>query len=198
MQKHGDVSINTKNLKDLNIKHFSLDFYKSVCHQEEDFCAVQSLIENAHGLVIATPVWNYSVPAHLINLIDRMGSFALDETRRKGTLKGLPSYIIFTAGVPMIGWTAMMEKATSCIAEALQYFGASYMGHHFEQKCTLPNGNFGLIVDKRPASLTAVEEKGLVFAKVVAEYERTGKAPLANRARGRIMRMGEKLLKAFT
>ena len=72
-----------RRLKDLTIEHFSLDFYDPVCTQEEDFCIVQKLLEDADGLVIASPVWNFGVPGHLKNLIDRCGSFALDESRAR-------------------------------------------------------------------------------------------------------------------
>lgn len=198
MQKQGDVSINTKLLKDLNIEHFNLDFYEPACHQEEDFCAIQDLVQSAHGLVIATPIWNFGVPAHLKNLLDRMGSFALDETRSKGTLGGLPFYMIFTGSAPVPAWKGIMEKTSSFISEGLQYFGASYIGHHFEPSCTVGRGEFGLVVDQRDDSIAAITEKGTAFAKVVAEFERTGKAPIAKRVRSTIMQFGEKLLKKFT
>ena len=108
---------------------------------------MQKHVENASGLVIATPVWNFGVPAHLKNFIDRMGSFALDETRSRGTLNGKPFYIIFTGGAPKPAWTGLMKKTTAFVPEALRYFGATYIGHHFEPKCVKGRGKFGLVVD---------------------------------------------------
>jgi len=198
IQQHGDVQVDKVRLKDLRIDHFTVDHYDPQCSQEEDFCAVQELVESAHGFVIATPVWNFGVPAHLKNLIDRFGSFALDETRSKGTLGGKPFYCIFTGGAPLPAWKGMMQKTTSFVPEGLQYFGGSYIGHHFEGKCTVGRGKFGLVVDQRPDSLASVRKKGFNFAKIVSQFERTGKAPAKHRAKAKIMKWGESLLKKVT
>lgn len=198
LQQHGDVHCDKIRIKDLRINHFTLDFYDPMCHQEEDFCRVQKLIEESHGLVIATPVWNFSVPAHLKNLIDRMGSFALDASRSRGTLKGKPFYLIFTGGTPLPGWTALQRKTTSHLPESLQYFGASFIGQHYEPKCTKGRGVFGLVVDSRPDTIESLRRQGFDFAKVVEQYQRTGKAPVKNRARAKIMKWGEAVLKKIT
>ena len=195
LEQHGGTHVTKIRIKDLRIESFTLDFYDPQCNQEEDFCRVQKLLEDAHGFVIATPVWNFSVPAHLKNLIDRMGSFALDASRSRGTLKGKPFYLIFTGGTPMPGWPALQKKTTSHLPESLQYFGASFIGQHYEPKCTKGRGVFGLVVDHRPDSLEAVRRKGFDFGKVVAEYASTGKAPTKNRARAKIMKWGENILK---
>ena len=191
-----DAQVDVVTLKDMQIDHFTLDCYKSDYLNESDFLHVQGFIQQAHGLVIATPIWNFGVPAHLKNLIDRMGSFGLDsETRSKGMLKGLPFFLIFTGGAPMPAWKGLMRKTSSYVAEALQYFGASFIGHHYEPKCTIGRGKFGLVVDQRPESIAVIREKGSAFASVVTDYERTGKAPAKNRLRDRVMRLGERVLK---
>ncbi len=198
IQQHGDVQVDKIRLKDLRIDHFTVDYYDPQCSMEEDFCAVQDLVEASHGLVFATPVWNFGVPAHLKNLLDRFGSFALDETRSRGTLGGKPFYLIFTGGAPAPAWKGLMQKTTSFVSESLKYFGGSYIGHHFEGKCTVGRGKFGLVVDSRPESLASVRKQGHDFAKVVAEFERTGKAPVKHRARAKIVQWGEALLKKVT
>lgn len=199
MQANHAVESEKVMLKDLDIAHFSLDFYKEDADQGADFTKVQKLLQEANGFVIATPVWNFGVPGHLKNLIDRMGSFGLDtETRRNGTLQGKLFYIIFTGGAPFPAWKGMMQRTSSHVSEALKYFGASYMGHHFEGKCTTGPGQFGLVVDKRPESLEAVQKKGAEFANAVENYVRTGKAPVTKRAQSTIMKIGETLLKKFS
>jgi multimeric flavodoxin WrbA len=155
-------------------------------------------MEEADGFVFASPVWNFGVPAHLKNFIDRMGSFALDETRSKGTLGGKPFYLIFTGGAPAPAWKTLMQKTTSFVPEALKYFGASYMGHHFEGKCTKGRGKFGLVVDERPDSLEEVRKKGFEFARVVKTFKETGKAPIKQRATAKVMKWGEAVLKKIT
>ena len=182
-------------LRELQIEQFTLDHYDPVCNQEEDFCNVQAAIESADGLVIASPVWNFGVPGNLKNLIDRFGSFALDETRSKGTLKGLPFYLLFTGGAPAPAWSGLMKKTTSFVAEAMQYFGASYIGHHFEPRCTRGRGQFGLVVDERPETRESIEKQATAFAAVVEEYKKTGKPPLKHSIKAKIMKWGERLLK---
>lgn len=165
-----DVTIDTVKLAALKIEHFRLEFYDPACAQEEDFCTLQHLVEQAHGVVIATPIWNFSVPAHLKNFIDRMGSFALDATHSRGTLKGKPFFLIFTGGSPAAAWTGLMRKTTSFLPQAIRYFGGSVLGQHYEPRCMEGRGKFGLVVDQRPKSLQHMREKGSRFARAVARY----------------------------
>ena len=117
LQQSGEVQVDKLRLKDLHIEHFTVAYYDPNTDQGEDFRRFQGLMENCHGFVIATPVWNFGVPAHLKNLIDRMGSFALNETHSRGTLKGKPFYLIFTGGAPLPAWKGMMKKTTSFVPD---------------------------------------------------------------------------------
>ena len=195
MQQEHNINVHKRRLKDMKIDHFTLDFYQPQCNQEEDFCTLQELMEQSSGFVIATPVWNFGVPAHLKNFIDRMGSFALDETRSKGTLNGKPFYLLFTGGAPLPAWKGLMQKTTSFVPEALKYFGGSYIGHHFEGKCTIGRGKFGLVMDERPEALAGIRKEGHEFAKIVKIYHDTGKAPAKHRLQSKVMRWGEAILK---
>lgn len=197
LQQQG-VAVRTFHLKDMRIEHFSLDYYAPDCKDEEDFCTIQEAIESSQGLVIASPIWNFSVPGHLKNFIDRMGSFALDETRSKGTLGGKPFYLLFTGGAPAIAWTALMSKTTSHVQEALKYFGASHIGTHFEEKCTKGKGDFGLVVDGRPESLENVRAQGKEFADVVSAFAKDGTLPAKQRAAGLFASIGKWVLDKVT
>lgn len=197
IQQQQNANVQKYLLNDMRINHFSLDFYDPQCSQEEDFCKLQKLLQEADGLVVATPIWNFSVPAHLKNFLDRMGSFALDETRSKGTLGGKPFYLIFTGGAPLIAWVTLMKKTTSHVAEALQYFGGSFIGQHFEPKCTKGKGIFDIVVDQRSESLASLCKQGFSFAQVVSTFAQTGKAPAGKRAKAKAMRWGEAILKKF-
>jgi len=177
LRKVPDVSVTTIRMKDLSLEQFSLKHYDGTTPEESDFRRLREEMHNAHGLVIASPVWNFSVPAHLKNAIDRMGSFGLDATRSRGTLKGLPFYLLFTGGAPVAAWKGMLARTTSHIVHVLQYFGATHCGTHFEGSCTPARGVFGLVVDKRPASLTHMEEEGACFGRLAATYAATGKLP---------------------
>src|SRR3989338_4220001 len=105
-----ETEINKVFVRDLHIDHFTLDHYREGGPEEEDFRKIRSLVLDADGIVVATPIWNFSVPAHLKNLIDRMGTFALDrETRSDGQLGGKPCCFLFTGGAPVPAWKGLQR-----------------------------------------------------------------------------------------
>ncbi len=190
------AQVTTIRVDSLHLDHFSLKYYEPGADQGRAFEMLQQDVIAADGLVIATPIWNFSVPAHLKNLIDRMGSFALDpESRSIGTLKGKPTYLIYTGGTPMIAWTGLQRRTVSHVPVSLRYFGFTIIGKHYEERCTPGRGKFGLVVDKRPSSLEIVRKKGEAFAKVVEYYAQTGKLPLKERVLLWIFQTGQKIKK---
>ncbi|MSR67919.1 flavodoxin family protein [Candidatus Peribacteria bacterium] len=196
MRSVSDVSVVKFRLKDLQIRHFGLECYGPNC-PIDDFEKVKKEILAADGVIIATPIWNFSVPAHLKNLIDRMGAFGLDsESHSMGMLHGKPFFLLFTGGTPLAAW-ALMKQTSSHIPVSLQYFGASILGTHFELRCTLGKGIFGLVVDKRPKSLEAVKRKGIAFAKAVQIFQRTGRLPLRHRLMQKFVQMAQRVKKGL-
>lgn len=168
-------------LKDLSLHHFTLaDYNEESC--EPDYLRIRTLLQDASGIVFATPIWNFSVPSHLKNLIDRMGAFALDkETHSKGQFKGKPFGFIFTGGAPMIAWKALMYLTTLHLPEAIKYYDGTMMFRHFEPKSLPGRGQFGLVVDKRPASLDRMRALGASFAINASHFAQNGELPLKNR-----------------
>ena len=165
-------------LRDLSIMHFSLNFYNPTCTPGDDFCRLQELIQRADGIVFASPIWNFSVPAHLKNLIDRMGGFALDaQTHSKPQLQKKPFYFIFTGGAPMAAWKFLMHITTIHLSEAIKYYGGVVVGRHFEPRCMPGRGVFGLVVDRRPKTLEHMHREGARFAKIVHRFAKTGTLP---------------------
>ena len=191
-----DVSVTKIRLKDLQIAHFGLECY-GPDRPSDDLERVQSAMMKADGVVIATPIWNFSVPGHLKNLIDRMGAFGLDEASRSlGMLNGKPFFLLYTGGTPMAAWP-LMKRTTSHVPVSLQYFGASILGMHFEPRCTLGRGVFGLVVDRRPESLEAVKRKGVAFAKAVQNFQKTGKLPFWHRLMQNLVKIAQKVKKGL-
>lgn len=168
-------------LKELSLHHFTLsDYAEESC--EPDYLRIKTLMNDATGIVFATPVWNFSVPSHLKNLIDRMGTFGLDsETHSKGQFKKKPFGLIFTGGAPMIAWKALMYLTTLHVAEAIKYYDGSIIFRHFEPRCVPGKGKFGLVVDQRPATLEEMKKRGARFGGIAKLYAETGTLPLANR-----------------
>lgn len=193
-----EVEITKLRLKHLKIEHFDSRYYQPHCETEDDFCRLQNLVLEADGIVIATPIWNFSVPAHLKNVIDRIGAFALDpETRTRGLLESTPMYFLFTGGAPMPVWKGLMRFTTSHVREAFRYYGASIIGVHFEGRCMAGRGRFGLVVDQRPESLELVRKKGRKFAKVVQRFAATQKLPLSLRVTRAIYTWGQRIVAKF-
>ncbi|MEK7591679.1 MAG: NAD(P)H-dependent oxidoreductase [Patescibacteria group bacterium] len=184
VRKIPDIEVTKFRLKDLSIDHFTLENYKKACLTKDDFCKIQEHIESSAGIVIASPIWNFSIPAHLKNLIDRMGAFALDEeTHSKGQLSGKPFFVIHTGGAPAIAWKALIYLTTIHLSEAIKYYGGIVIGRHFEPRCMTGKGKFGVVVDQRPATLGRMRAQGEHFAGIAKAYAETGKMPFFARVR---------------
>jgi NAD(P)H-dependent FMN reductase len=163
-------------IRHLRIEHFDLSYYTQD-PPKDDLEMVKQAILESDGVVIATPIWNFSVPAHLKNLIDRIGAFGLDANSHSiGQFGGKPFFLIFTGGTPLSAWP-LMRRTTSHLSASLTYFGASVLGTHFEPRCTLGRGVFGLVVDQRPDSLRRMEQRGATFAESVRKFRKTGILP---------------------
>ncbi len=186
--------INKLRLKDLQIKHFETGYYHPQCSSEDDFCRLQELMEGTDGIVIASPIWNFSVPAHLKNVIDRMGAFCLDDaTRTRGVLPGTPSYFLFTGGAPIAAWKGLMRFTVSHVPESLRYYGASIIGKFYEGRCTKGKGEFGLVIADRPAVLKKAHSRGRAFGYIVMEYSKTGILPMHYRIMRKIYTFAQKI-----
>lgn len=182
MQRIDGVTVRKFRLKDMRIEHFTLQYYHPGFKSDDDFPQAEHALRDASAVVFSTPVWNFSVPAHLKNFIDRMGAFALDEaTHSKGQLKRRPFALLYTGGAPMIAWKALMYLTTLHMTEAIKYYGGTVIYRHFEPKSLPGRGQFGLVVDKRPASLELMHQKGAAFAKAAKIYAENGSLPLYNR-----------------
>jgi NAD(P)H-dependent FMN reductase len=164
-------------LKDLTIDHFELKHYDRQTSPEPDFVRIAQAVGEADGIVIASPVWNFSVPAHLKNLLDRLGSVLMDENHAMGTLNGKPFYFMYSCGSPSVAFP-LLRRTLSHLAQHIRYFRGTVLGTHIEPRCTPGKGVFGLVVDKRPNSLNAVSAKGKHFALAVDTFKKTGKLPL--------------------
>ena len=87
-----------------------------------------------------------------------------------------------------------MKFTTGYIPQALQYFGATAFGTHYEPKCTLGTGKFGLVVDKRPESLLQMQIKGKRFAQEIEKFIKTGKNSFNRRMKKKMMKFGERMI----
>lgn len=184
-------------LKDVPLPHFELQDY-ACGRQGPGFDRIRSLMQSGNGIVISSPVWNFSVPAHLKNVLDHIGCFALDsETRSNGQLQGIPCYFLFTGGAPTVAWKGLMRFTTMHVPEAMRYFGATPAGVHFEGKCMEGRGQFGFVLNRRLALRETMKKKGRTFALVVEHVAKSGRLPLRYRIIAVVYQWGQRLLAKF-
>ena len=178
----GNSTVEKIRLEDLPLEHFTLKFYEEGADQGENMRKLWGAIEKADGILIASPIWNFSVPSHLKNALDRIGAYAMDkETRTHGLLKGKPFFFLYTGGAPLPVWKGIMRFTTSHVPESIRYYAGSVIGRHFEGKCMQGQGKFGLVVHERPQSLEKAKRKGQKFAHVVSKFVKLGRPPLRYR-----------------
>ena len=94
-------------LNEISFEDYSYKFSKEPDKKIElEFYNLCQEIKNADGIVIAAPTYNFSVPAKLKNLIDRIGYFSLDykKLNKMGQPTGLlgdkKAFVIVTGGTP--------------------------------------------------------------------------------------------------
>lgn len=193
-----DCNVQEIHLIDFPLPQFTLGCYDEHCELPPGYLKLKKAILEADGVLIATPVWNFGVPAHLKNFQDWMGCFALDtETRSKGQLGGKPFYYIFTGGAPKAAWKGLMRFTTMFIREGIHYFGGTITGSFYEGHCTPGRGKFGLVVDKRPKTLEKVYKKGQWFAMYVERFKKTGKLPLGQRVYDTCYKYAQRIISKF-
>ncbi len=195
MQKSGPITLEKIYVRDLNLDHFTLEHYKPETVQGAGYERLKAAVLKADAVVFSTPIWNFSVPAHLKNMIDRMGAFGLDtETRSKGTLNGKPFFFLFTGGAPTAAWKGLMRFTTLHVREGIRYFGGSIAGTHFAGKCVAGRGKFGCVIAERTDVMDDASRRGEGFRRYVDHYKATGKLPWKTRMAATLYFYGQRMM----
>ena len=198
MEEGRSLHVRKIRIRDLQLQHFTLELYKEGADQGPDLRRIEELAMHADAIVVSSPVWNYSVPAHLKNLIDRMGSFALDrETRTKGQLRSTPCFFLFTGGAPVVAWKGLMRFTTHHVREAFRYFGGTIVGSHYVGKCMVGRGTFGCVLNERPDVIVATKKRGRAFVRVVERFRETRVLPLRFRIFNAAYTLGQRIIAKF-
>jgi len=118
-------------LYDLRIDPFTNENRKALVEQQPENKDIRALIEKIEAVekvVVTTPIWNFSVPGPLKNMIDRVmcsGRVWSEEKQAKiPGWKGKKFYLMFTMGGP---WYALglNRYAVGQLFWVFRYFGAS-------------------------------------------------------------------------
>lgn len=173
MKQVDDIEIEKIYLGDIPIDTYNYTNGKSGAGAHEvEFKKLAEKILVVQGLVISTPTYNFSVPAHLKNFIDRSSSFALDYKNKnylgqpKGKLGHLKTYFLVSGGTPT--WA---QKITFFafppfwLRGVFLYFGSKVMGAFY-------SGDIKTFENKK--ILNKCQKKGKRFAKKVLHGRRQG------------------------
>ncbi len=163
------VEIKHMHLYDLHLPYFNYGNRKAEPPDDpdnQDVRQLKNLLLKADGLVIASPVWNFSAPAILKNFLDRISYFGRvykDQFKvtKKPNFTQLHCYYIFTTGAPWYGWPfdAMAYYTTKL---TMWYYGAKNHGLILQTNCG--NGSRNVVKD-RPRALEKAYKKGQKFAR---------------------------------
>ncbi len=126
-------------LEDIPIDTYKYENSKGPQEYEAKFKELsEKITKEIFGLVIATPTYNFAVPSHLKNFIDRMRFFALDLSRKNklkqpvGMLGHLRTYFLVSGGTP--NWAEhilFFVFPSFWLRGVFLYFNAKVMGAYY-------------------------------------------------------------------
>ncbi|MEI8270191.1 MAG: NAD(P)H-dependent oxidoreductase [bacterium] len=173
MKQIPDIEVEKIYLEDIPIDNYNHANSKGAQTHEIKLKELsEKITKEISGLVIATPTYNFSVPAHLKNFIDRMRFFALDMTKRNkfgqpvGLLNNLRVYFLVSGGIP--NWAEHMLFFTFpsfWLRGIFLYFNAKVMGAYY-------SGDVETFQNKK--ILEKCFQKGKKYAKKVKKHSDQG------------------------
>jgi len=159
-------------LEDISLDTYSFENRNGPTSHERAFADLVEKLRYAQGLVLATPTYNFSVPAHLKNFIDRIRFFALDfEEKNKlaqptGKLGHLYTYFLVSGGTPLWAQKILFFAFPPFwLRGVFVYFGAQYVGARYSGDVETFNNT---------KILHACERAGIRYAKRVSRGEMKG------------------------
>ena len=157
------LSIEKIYLSDVPIDFYSYENRLGPKENEVEFKKLCDKLQKAKALVIATPTYNFGVPAHLKNFIDRIRFFALDFKNKSrlnqpgGMLEHLRVYFIVSGGTP--SWAQKLlffAFPPFWLRGVFLYYGSHCLG-------AIYSGDIN--THKNPRILNICKHRGKRFAK---------------------------------
>lgn len=133
-----NVDVEKIYLEDIPIDSYKYENGEGPLGHEKEFVELINKIKNAEGLVISTPTYNFSVPSHLKNFIDRIRCIALDMKSRNvldqpvGQLQYLQIYFLVSGGTP--NWAQKIlffAFPPFWLRGVFLYYGAQVLGAYY-------------------------------------------------------------------
>ncbi|OGI63364.1 hypothetical protein A2818_01495 [Candidatus Nomurabacteria bacterium RIFCSPHIGHO2_01_FULL_40_12] len=136
MKEVSGIEVEKIYLEDILINTYTYENREAPTDNEREFKKLTQKITNEiSGLIIATPTYNFSVPAHLKNFIDRIRFLALDFKRKNklgqpaGMLGHLNTYFLVSGGTPnWAEYILFFAFPAFWLRGVFLYFNAKVMG----------------------------------------------------------------------
>jgi FMN-dependent NADH-azoreductase len=135
VRKVEEIEVEKIYLDDVPIDYYKYENKDGPASHEVEFKELADKIQNTEGLVISSPTYNYSVPAHLKNFIDRLRFFALDFGRKTmlgqpvGMMEGTSTFFLVSGGTPNWAERVMFFAfPLFWLRGVFIYYGSSYVG----------------------------------------------------------------------
>lgn len=173
IKKVPGIEVEKVYLDDIHINYYKHQNRTDAETDEEDFRKLTDKIsKDISGLVISTPTYNFSVPAHLKNFIDRIRFIALDLKNKnkfdqpRGMLGHLKTYFLISGGTP--NWAEKILFFTFpafWLRGVFLYFGAQVMGAFYSGDTNTFNN---------PKVLNKCYKKGMRYGRKLASQKGQG------------------------
>lgn len=139
------VDILVYDLKDIPMENYNYRV-RTPLHSEKEFCSLLKNIQRADCLIVATPTYNFSVPAKVNNFVDRLSYIALNYKEKnifgqpKGQLKKLKTYFIVSGGTSnLVKGIFFPLFPDFWLQIVFWYYGASRVGSFYGGSLTYVN-----------------------------------------------------------
>ncbi len=173
MKEVSTIEVEKIYLEDIEIDNYNFENSVGTMDHETKFKELTDKIKNEiTGLVIATPTYNFSVPAHLKNFIDRLRFIALDMNQKNsigqpvGKLRHIKTYFLVSGGTPAWAEKILFFTFPSFwLRGVFLYFGAHVMGAFY-------SGDVRTFQNKE--ILNKCRRKGKIYAEKLVRGSRQG------------------------
>lgn len=159
------AEIEKVHLNDIPFDLYNYENGKHPAEHEVEFVALMKKFCDADGIIIATPTYNFSVPAQLKNFIDRIRYVALDLNKRDilgqpvGLLKKQKFFFLVSGGTPKWAQRILFFAFPPFwLRGVFLYYGANYVDAYY-------SGDIRSF--ENPKILKKCQKYGKKFAKAV-------------------------------
>ncbi|HMO78973.1 MAG TPA: NAD(P)H-dependent oxidoreductase [Candidatus Paceibacterota bacterium] len=125
-------------LNDIYIEMYKYENSHGPTKNEKEFAELAEKIKNADGLIIATPTYNFSVPAQLKNFVDRIRFISVDLSKRDfwgqpiGLLGNISMFFLVSGGISKFAQKVLFFAFPAFwLRGVFLYFGAKVFGTYY-------------------------------------------------------------------